>query len=95
MESLKLQRSDIIEELKKYLETDTLIYWESEGSDLRMKQEKIWGEALDIFSKSLNLPKIRFTDGLFEVQQDYALSLNFTRFLISLNNFQLAGKFFK
>jgi chaperone required for assembly of F1-ATPase len=81
----------LAEQLVKYLETDTILYWDPIGTDLRLKQEKIWGSALKKFSSMMSLPQLQVTDSLFELEQDVEIKSKFTSFVLGLDQFQLAG----
>lgn len=81
-----------MEDLRKYLDTDTLLYWESLGSELRSKQAEHWGTALQKFSTDMQVPALNITDGLFTVTQDEKTLRAFETFLNGLNEFQLASK---
>lgn len=85
-------KNDLIEQLIKYFETDTLLYWDSIGTELRKKQEENWDPALHIFSSKMNLPLLKVTDSLFGLQQDEILTDRLVNFMNELDNFQLAGK---
>lgn len=86
-----ISRNALQEELIKYLDTDTLLYWEEKGSELRLKQEENWGPALKLFSSKMNLPSLKTTDSLFELNQDGEIEVMFQNWMNNLNNFQLAG----
>lgn len=86
-----ISKNHLMEQLIKYLETDTLLYWDSIGTDLRLKQQKNWGIALQRFSSMMNLPDLKVTDSLFELQQDEELKSKFVTFMSGQNHFQLAG----
>ena len=86
-----ISKNYLMEQLIKYLETDTLLYWDLNGTDLRLKQEQNWGIALQRFSSMMNLPDLKVTDSLFELQQDVELKSKFITFMNGLNDFQLAG----
>lgn len=90
-----ISRSALQEDLIKYLDTDTLLYWEDEGSELRLKQDEYWGPALKLFSSKMNLPSFQITDGLFELRQDEKIESSFKNWMETLNNFQLAGIYFE
>lgn len=85
-------KNDLIKDLAKYLETDTLLYWDSFGTDLRLKQEENWGPAINLFSSVMKLPTLKVTDSLFELRQDEILTSSFIKFMNELEVFQLAGK---
>lgn len=88
-------KSNLVEQLVKYLETDTLLYWDSVGTDLRLKQEKKWAAALQRFSSIMKLPNLQVTDSLFVLEQDEEIKSKFISFMNELDDFQLAGtKFF-
>lgn len=87
-----ISKARIKEELTKFLDTDTLLYWESSGTPLRSKQEKYWGAALKEFSSEMKMPSLQITETLFEVHQDDLIKSRFDKFLSELNYFQLAGK---
>lgn len=82
----------IKEELEKYLDTDTLVYWDEPGTQLRLKQEDSWSQALSSFSKCLGLPSIVHTDGFFAIEQPTEVIQSFQSFLDSLDHHQLASK---
>lgn len=84
-------KNSLMEQLIKYLETDTLLYWDSIGTDLRLKQEKKWGAALQRFSSIMKLPNLQVTDSLFELEQDVEIKTKFISFMNGLDDFKLAG----
>ena len=84
-------RSDLLEQLIKYLDTDTLLYWDAPRTELRFQQEKEWGVALQRFSSILKLPDFKVTDSLFELEQDEEIKSRLVYFMSRLDDFQLAG----
>ena len=86
-----ISREILQDELKKYLNTDTLIYWEPKGSELRLNQEKYWGSALTLFSSKMNIPSFQTTDTLLAINQDDMINICFERFLNGLNDYELAS----
>ena len=91
----RLSRSDVYDEVFKYLNTDTLLFWDEESSPLREWQNDVWSEALSKFSQTLNLPQFQITDGLFQLQQDDQISKELYTFLESFSAYELAGKSFE
>lgn len=87
-----ISKASLKEDLGKYLDTDTLLYWESSSNELRLKQEEYWGVALQKFSSKMQIPPMKITDGLFYVAQDEKIRCEFDAFLNGLNEFQLASK---
>jgi chaperone required for assembly of F1-ATPase len=91
LENGNISKNELIKELTKYLETDTLLYWDSVGTDLRLKQEENWGPAIRLFSSVMKLPSLKVTDSLFELRQDENLTSSFIKFMNELELYQLAG----
>jgi chaperone required for assembly of F1-ATPase len=87
-------KSDLIDELCKYFNTDTLLYWDPEGSELREKQELYWRSALNKFSSHLNIDIIEITDNLFELKSNNYLKSHYIKVLERFDNFQLSGSRF-
>lgn len=86
-----ISQEDLKQDILKYLETDTLFYWYYLGSELRLKQEFHWGNALNIFALKMDVPTLKFTDTLFGLQQDNLVVIKFIDFLKELDYFQLAS----
>ena len=91
MKQGNISKASLKEDLRKYLDTDTLLYWEPLGSDLRLKQEEYWGAALQKFSTKMGMPALNITDDLFIVSQEEHIISEFEAFLNSLCEFQLAS----
>ena len=87
----KLSQEDSKQDILKYLETDTIFYWDNVGSELRLKQEFHWGNALNIFALKMDVPNLKFTDTLFGLQQNNSVLIKFMDFLKELDYFQLAS----
>lgn len=94
MKNGNISKAVLKADLQKYLDTDTLIYWDPIRSELRKDQEKYWGAALEKLSTKLELPTLNTTDGLLSVAQNQIVTREFATFLNNLNNFQLASIFF-
>lgn len=91
LQSGKLHAETCKEAILKYLETDTLVYWDHAGTNMRKLQDDEWQPALARVSALLQLPAIRFTTSFAPVQQDPALLDKFRAMLDSLTCFELAS----
>lgn len=89
-----ISQVDTKQEILKYLETDTLFYWDYVGSEFRLKQELHWGKALKKFSLKMDTATLRFTDTFLSLKQDNAVIIKFFDFLNELDYFQLASILF-
>ena len=86
-----ISKASLKEDLRRYLDTDTLLYWNPSDKGLSSRQEELWGVALQKFSTKLQLPTLNITSDLFNMDQDTNIIHSFEAFLNDLNDSQLAS----